>query len=65
MLNRTTIVSETAHYHPPVSVVPPVVLPRAAHSLGNGNPAPQRRVPTKRLCCKTCLGKACIGRCRF
>ena len=26
---------------------------------------PQLRVPPQRLSCKTCLGKRCIGRCRF
>jgi hypothetical protein len=66
MLNHSTSVSESPHFHPPANATSPImlhgVLPKFAP---DGGSTPQRRVPPKRLCCKTCLGKACIGRCRF
>src|ERR1035438_1052192 len=66
MLNHSTILSESPHFHPPVSVAPPIMFEGVVRKpTARAESAPQRRVPPKRLCCKTCQGKCCIGRCRF
>jgi len=66
MLNHSTIVSESPHFHPPASAAPPIALQGVIRQrAASGESTPQRRVPPKRLSCKTCLGKCCIGRCRF
>lgn len=66
MLNHSGIVSESPHFHPPASATPPITLQGVIRKpTANAADAPQRRVAPKRLCCKTCQGKACIGRCRF
>ena len=66
MLNQSTIVSENPHFHPPASVAPPITLQGViGKSAARAESTPQRRVPPKRIFCKTCLGKNCIGRCRF
>ena len=59
-MNRTTILGEVAHLHPPLRVMPSI----ERDSPGRKS-AEARRVLLKRMQCKTCLGKACIGRCRF
>jgi len=66
MLNHSTILSESPHFHPPANAAPPMMLEGIRRKPTPGTePAPQRRAPTKQLSCKTCLGKCCIGRCRF
>ena len=66
MLNQSTIMSESPHFHPPTSVTPPITLQGViGKSAARAASTPQRRVPPKRIFCKTCLGKNCIGRCRF
>ncbi len=66
MLNHSTIVSESPHYHPPASAAAPIMLQGVTQKpSGAGKTTPQRHVPPKRISCKTCLGKCCIGRCRF
>jgi hypothetical protein len=66
MLNQATIVSESAHFHPPASVAAPMTLQGVVRKpMASAESTPLRRVPLKRLSCKTCQGKCCIGRCRF
>jgi hypothetical protein len=66
MLNHSTVVSESPHFHPPVRVTQPISLQGFTQKAGaRAETAPQRRVTSKQLSCKTCLGKCCIGRCRF
>jgi hypothetical protein len=66
MLNHSTILSESPHFHPPVSVAPPIALQGLVRKpAARAESTLQRCVPPKRLSCKTCLGKCCIGRCRF
>ncbi|MGC9946744.1 MAG: hypothetical protein ABSF64_10290 [Bryobacteraceae bacterium] len=66
MLNHSMIVSESPHFHPPASATPPITLQGFVRkSAANGDSASQGRILSKRLSCKTCLGKCCIGRCRF
>jgi len=66
MLNHSTIVSESPHFHPHGSAAPPITLQGVVRKQGaSAESAPQRRVAPKRLSCKTCQGKCCIGRCRF
>jgi len=66
MLNHSTDLGERPHFHPPARATAPItlqgVVPKPAASAES---TPQRRVPPKRLFCKTCLGQCCIGRCRF
>jgi len=65
MLSHSTILSENPHILPPVSAVPTITLRVAVHQpAGRADSTPQH-VPPKRLSCKTCQGKCCIGRCRF
>jgi hypothetical protein len=65
MLNASTLLSEGSHFHPPASVAAPIPLQAVARRpLTRVEALPQPR-PSKRLSCKTCLGKCCIGRCRF
>jgi hypothetical protein len=66
MMNRSTIVSESAHYHPPAGVASPITLQGVVQKPGaTAESAFQRRATPVRLACKTCQGKCCIGRCRF
>ena len=66
MLNHSTILSESPHFHPLASATPPIKLQVVFRKPAvNGESAALRRVPSKRLSCKTCLGNCCIGRCRF
>jgi hypothetical protein len=65
MLNQSAIVSESPHFHPPASVAPPITLQGVVRKPAARESTPQRILPSKRLCCQTCQGKSCIGRCRF
>jgi len=58
MMSHSMNLGEVAHFHPPVRV-----LTTIEREAANKRPTPSRIL--KRTQCKTCLGKACIGRCRF
>lgn len=67
MLNYSTGLSDTAHFHPEGSATPPISMPAFVRkSVARTESLPQQqRIAAKRRSCKTCSGKCCIGRCRF
>ena len=66
MLSHSTILSESPQFHPPARVAPPFPVESVLRKpVIRVESIPLRRVPPKKLCCKTCLGKGCTGHCRF
>lgn len=65
MLKQSTV-SESAHFYSPVSATTRITLEGVLRKpVTAATAAPLRRIPPKRLSCKTCQGACCIGRCRF
>lgn len=66
MLNQSTVLSERPQFHPAAVTTSKTMGQNALRTFGaNAGAAPQRRVPPKKLSCKTCQGKCCTGHCRF
>jgi len=65
MLNDSPILSERPQFHPPMTTATPLAQGFVRKPAAGTELAATRRVPLKRLSCKTCLGKCCVGRCRF
>ena len=66
MQSFSTSMSDGTQFHPPIGASSHIELTRlargsAASAVGNQQP----HGPARKLCCKTCQGKRCIGRCRF
>jgi len=64
MQNHSTILSVSPQFHPSVSAATLITLEGSLRKPAAGS-FPERRALPKRLSCKTCEGKCCIGRCRF
>jgi hypothetical protein len=66
MPNQSTILSENPQFHPSMSVATLLALEGGLRKpAARAESFPERRVLPKRVSCKTCQGKCCIGRCRF
>jgi len=61
MPSQVSDMGQVAQSRPAVGATPhPVVhTPRIAAAVN------VRIMPSRRMTCKTCLGKCCVGRCRF
>jgi len=66
MLSQSTNQGQGTQFHPPMSVASPIVIEAAMRRpVTRLDAAPRPQAPNKKTYCKTCLGKSCIGRCRF